>query len=130
MHSSVLAVFRKNYETMAFHILHVIMFTAGAATCVPSVGMVGYGWGEMIALASYYMIHRLAAGVVGSISYRIAAVWWTGVVLGLFWRQLGIWAVSMPFIALMWPLSIRHLRSLYHSFRPATRRTGRNVATT
>ena len=118
MHSSVLAVFRKNYGTTAFHILHIVMFTGGAAIFVPLVGVIGYGWGEMVALGSYYLLHHLAIGIVGSISYRIAVVWWIGIVLGLFWRQLGIWAFAMPLIALMWPNSVGHLRTLYHSFRP------------
>jgi PST family polysaccharide transporter len=117
MHSSVLAVFQRNYENWAFCFTHVILFAAGAAVCVPLTGLIGYGWGEMFALASYYVVHRFAIVVVGSISYRIAAVWWVGIVLGLFWRELGLWAMAMPFIALMWPESVRHLRTLYLMFR-------------
>jgi O-antigen/teichoic acid export membrane protein len=120
MHSSVLAVFQKNYENATFCGIHVILFAAGAVICVPLTGLVGYGWGEMLALASYYVLHRFAIVVVGSIRYRIAAVWWVGAVLGLFWREIGLWAMAMPFIALMWPESIRHLRTLYYSVRPTS----------
>ena len=68
MHSSVLAVFRKNYETTLFHIVHIILFAAGSAICVPLMGVVGYGWGEMAALPGYYVLHRMALGIVGSIN--------------------------------------------------------------
>jgi O-antigen/teichoic acid export membrane protein len=118
MHSSVLAVFRKNYETTFFHIIHIIMFAGGAAICVQFMGLVGYGWGELIALASYYVLHYLAVGIVGPVNYRVAAIWWGGTVLGLFWHQLGIWAIAMPFAALLWPESVRHLRHLYYGIRP------------
>jgi O-antigen/teichoic acid export membrane protein len=121
MHSSVLAVFRKNYETTFFSLVHIILFAAGAAICIPSMGLAGYGWGEMIALGSYYVLHYLAGGVVGSINYRVTAIWWAGTVLGLFWHQLGLWAIAMPFAALLWPDSIRQLRDLFHAvrFRPS-----------
>jgi O-antigen/teichoic acid export membrane protein len=118
MHSSVLAVFRRNYQTTFFCIIHIIMFAVGAAICVQSMGLVGYGWGEVIALASYYVLHYLAVGIVGPINYRVAAIWWSGTVLGLFWHQLGIWAIAMPFAALLWPESVRHLRHLYYGLRP------------
>ena len=114
MHSSVLAVFRKNYQTTFFHIVHIALFAGGAAICVPLIGQTGYGWGEMIALPSYGVLHYLATRTVGPISYRIAAVWWVGIVLGLFWRELGIWAVAMPFAALLWPPSVHYLRGLLY----------------
>ena len=123
MHSSVLAVFRKNYETTFFHIIHIVMFAAGTVICVRSMGLVGYGWGEMIALAGYYVLHYLAAGVVGSINYRVTAIWWVGTVLGLFWHQLGIWAIAMPFASLLWPDSIRQLLDLFRAIRLKAPRT-------
>jgi PST family polysaccharide transporter len=123
MHSSALAVFRKNYQITAFHIVHIALFTAGVAICVPAMGLLGYGWGELIAFPSYYVIHYQTTRIVGSIGYRIAAIWWVGVILGLFWHQLGIWAILMPFIALMWPESVMELRALYRSFRPVVWRS-------
>ncbi len=117
MHSSILAVFHKNYETTFFHVIHILLFTAGAAICIPRMGLAGYGWGEMIALPGYYVLHYLAAGVVGSINYRVTAIWWVGIVLGLFYHQLGIWAIAMPFVSLLWPDSLRQLRDLLHAIR-------------
>jgi O-antigen/teichoic acid export membrane protein len=120
MHSSALAVFRKNYETTFFHTVHILLFMTGAAICVPSLGLVGYGWGEMLALAGYLVLHRLTSRVVDAIDYRVVAVWWIGVTLGLFWHQLGLWAMAMPFISLLWPDSVRRLLDLYHAIRPKT----------
>ena len=117
MHSSVLAVFRKNYETTLFHIVHIVLFITASALCVPSMGLVGYGWGEIVALAAYGVLHRITSGVVGSINYRIVAIWWFGSVLGLFWHQLGWWAIAMPFVALLWPDSVRKLLDLYRYYQ-------------
>ena len=117
MHSSVLAVFRKNYQTTFFCIIHILLFAAGTAICVPSMGLVGYGWGEIIALPSYFVLHYLAVGVVGSIDYEVTAIWWAGTVLGIFWHQIGMWAVAMPFGSLLWPASVQRLRDLYRTIR-------------
>lgn len=117
MHSSVLAVFRKNYETTFFSIVHIVLFSVGAAICTRLLGLVGYGWGEMIALPGYYVLHYLATGIVGSINYRVTAIWWAGAVLGLFWQQLGLWAIAMPLVSMLWPDSIRQLRDLYYAIR-------------
>jgi PST family polysaccharide transporter len=121
MHSSVLAVFQRNYDNWTFSVIHIILFVAGSGICVSLTGLIGYGWGEMFTLASYYVLHRRAIVFVGSISYRIAAVWWIGIVLGLFWQHLGPWAIVTPFVALMWPASVRHLRTLYLMFRSTVR---------
>ena len=117
MHSSVLAVFRKNYETTFFSIVHIVLFSAGAAICARSLGLVGYGWGEMIALPSYYVLHYLAAGIVGSINYRVTAIW-SGWAVPRF-----ILAAARPvgdcdaFVAMLWPDSIRQLRDLFQCYR-------------
>ena len=42
MHSSMLAVLRRNYEVTLFHLVHVCLFGAATAICVPRLGLVGY----------------------------------------------------------------------------------------
>jgi O-antigen/teichoic acid export membrane protein len=120
MHSSMLAVFRRNYEATLFNIVHVGLFAAASAVCVPRLGLVGYGWGEMAALASYLVLHVFAVLQVGAIDYRIAGLWWAGTVVGLFWHQVGIWAIAVPFVALSCPASVRQLRELYRAVRSST----------
>ena len=106
MHSSMLAVFRRNYEATLFNVVHVGLFAAASAVCVPRLGLVGYGWGEMAALASYLVLHVFTVRQVGAIDYRIAGLWWAGTVVGLFWHQVGIWALQCRLLVAV-PASIR-----------------------
>ena len=59
-----LNVFRRNYEATLFNIVHVGLFAA-TSTCVPRLGLIGYGWGEMAALASYLALHVFAVRPAG-----------------------------------------------------------------
>ena len=110
VHSSVLYVLRRNWDVSLFHIVHVTLFAAGAWVAIEYWGLVGYGWGEVAALLSYATIHWSVARAVGSPDYKISIIWWIGLTLGLFWRELGWWAFAAPFLAILWPDSIRQLR--------------------
>jgi PST family polysaccharide transporter len=33
--------------------------------------------------------------------------------VGLFWRELGAWAIAVPFLALLYPISLRRLQDFY-----------------
>jgi hypothetical protein len=112
MHVSVLYVIRRNYEVAVFGTVNLALFMAGAAILVPLTGLSGYGWAEIAALPSYLILHRFIYRAVGRPTYGISAVWWIGTALGLFSRQLGAWAIAMPFIALLWPASVRRLRTI------------------
>jgi O-antigen/teichoic acid export membrane protein len=74
LHSSVLYLLQKNWEVTWFHCVHISLFAASAALLVPRVGFAGYGWAEMVALASYVVIHIFVRQEVGSPSYGIAAI--------------------------------------------------------
>lgn len=110
LHSSVLYLFQENLHVTWFHALHVALFALSAAVLVPWVGMVGYGWAEMAALASYFLVHRFATERIGRIDYGPPLVWY-GVGLGMIvlgsvdstWHYL---ALLLPFF----PLAIRTQR--------------------
>jgi PST family polysaccharide transporter len=59
LYSSALYVIGENKEVTLFHIIHVTLF-AIAAWCVIATkkDVIGYGWAEIAALASYYFIRR------------------------------------------------------------------------
>jgi len=76
LHSSVLYLLQKNWKVTWFHCVHILLFAASAALLVPRVGFVGYGWAEIIALASYVIIHLFVTQEVGSPSYGMAAIWY------------------------------------------------------
>lgn len=110
LHTSTLTLLRRNTDLAWFHALHIVLFAGAASLLIPLLGLPGYGWAELIALASYPLLHVLLARAIGSPNYACAAVWWLGVSLGLFWRELGWWAIAAPFLALAVPPSPARLR--------------------
>lgn len=109
MHLSALALFRRNGRLALFNLSHVALFAGAAAVLVPRCGLVGYGYAEAVALPSYLLAHALLAPNMGRPHYLPTAFWWLGVAIGLFWRDLGVWAVAAPFAALLVPPSPRRL---------------------
>jgi O-antigen/teichoic acid export membrane protein len=109
---SVLYLKRRNYDAALYNLVNVLLFSAGVASFIPLIGLSGYGWAEIGAMPSYFLLHSIICRVVGRPDYRISAIWWSGAALGLFSHQLGSWTIATPFIALMWPESLRRLRSI------------------
>lgn len=117
LHSSVLALLKHNLQVAAFHVLHLALFAGTAAMLVPRLGIVGYGLGEIAALGSYALLHHFTARTVGRPAYAATLLWWLGTALGLFWRDLGIWAIAAPFLALAIPPSPARIRFHYRKAR-------------
>lgn len=117
MHSSILYVLRRNWQVSWFHVVHIALFAGAAWVLVARFGLIGYGYAEAVALLSYPVIHRSVARVVGSPDYGLSALWWAALAVGLFWRDLGLWAVAVPIAAILSPPSLRHLRTYYDSIR-------------
>jgi O-antigen/teichoic acid export membrane protein len=115
MHSAVLSLLRRNIDVAIFNFLNVGLFALTAYLLVAKFGITGYGAGEIVALASYVVLNFLTARRIGMPVYSPTAVWWIGVVIGLFWQQIGIWAIAAPFIALILPPSPSRL--LYYAKR-------------
>ena len=123
MHSSILYVLRRNWDVAWFHIVHVVLFAGAAWVLVNHFGLIGYGYAEVVALLSYPVIHRSVTRIVGSPSYAMSMLWWAALGIGLFWRDLGLWATIVPVIALLCPPSIRHVRSYYEMIKQGRLRT-------
>jgi len=75
LHTSVLALLKHNVEIGYFHIAHVILFAGSAAFLVSRFGYIGYGWAEVVAFSSYYLLHRYLSRQVGSPDYSRAMLW-------------------------------------------------------
>jgi O-antigen/teichoic acid export membrane protein len=116
MHSSILYVLHRNWAVTWFHIVHIVLFAGAAWIFVGRFGIVGYGFAEMAALLSYPVIHRSVTNIVGSPNYGISALWWAAIAVGLFWRQLGLWDLAVPIIALLCPPSYRQLKLYFGMF--------------
>jgi PST family polysaccharide transporter len=103
LHSSVLYVLQKNWEVTAFHLAHIILFAGASLLLVPRLSsIVGYGWGEVVALASYVVIHIFVVRNISSPDYRLPMLWWSASAAALFVYQLGWWsALGLVVIAFL-----------------------------
>jgi hypothetical protein len=99
-----------------FHLVHIVLFAGAAWFAVDRFGIVGYGYAEVVALLSYPVIHRSVQKAVGSPDYGISALWWAAIAIGLFWRQLGLWDIALPIVALLCPPSLRQLQLYFRMF--------------
>lgn len=109
LHSSALMVEDRNWALAGVHTLHTLLFALSAWLFVPSLGLLGYGLAEAIALGSYLMLGRLFAARVAPPDYRLALFWWLGLALGLFaWETQG-WSVLAVVAVVLWPGSWREV---------------------
>jgi PST family polysaccharide transporter len=110
VHSAVMSVIDRNRDLGISYIVHIILFAGTAWFAVRHFGAIGYGYAELAGLPVYLIMHVLLAARVGSPDYRVTALWWTASVVGLFWYQLGWWAIAVPFLALAVPASVRRIK--------------------
>ncbi|MCX5893124.1 MAG: oligosaccharide flippase family protein [Deltaproteobacteria bacterium] len=110
LHSSALYVIHRNWEVTLFHLFHIAMFTGGVILLIPNMGLLGYGVAEVIALPSYWLIHYYVRVNIGTIKYKSALIPYFGLVLPLFYRELGLWTFIGITIIMLWPNTFRTLR--------------------
>lgn len=110
VHSALLSVIDRNSDLAKFAAVHIILFAGTAWLTIRHVGAIGYGYGELAGLLAYFVLHILVARRIGSPRYGLTILWWSAAAVGLFWRELGVWAIAVPFVALMTPPSIRAIR--------------------
>jgi O-antigen/teichoic acid export membrane protein len=100
MHSSALYVLKRNWEVTLFHIVHVVLFAGASLILLPRMGIVGYGWAEIVAILSYAIVHFYVLKWVGQPRYTLPIVWWGAFAAALFVYQLGWWA-ALGLVAVM-----------------------------
>ena len=109
LHSSMLFVLRRNGLVAVFHAVYVTLLFTSAAYFLPRYGLVGVGYAEIAAIASYAVIHVFIVRALGRPNYTIAAAWAGATGLLLFSQQLG-WITSVGVIAAaLWPRTWRTL---------------------
>jgi O-antigen/teichoic acid export membrane protein len=110
MHTAALSVVNKNRGLALYNAVSVSIFAITAYLAVPRVGILGYGYAELATIPVYFLLHTVLARIIGSPSYKVAALWWFGAAAGLFW-QFGLWTVAVAFSTLLLPISVRKIRS-------------------
>jgi len=83
LQASALFVVGKQWIVMQSYAAHVGLLAASTLFLLPRLGVVGYGWAELMSCSAYVAIH---AGIakVEPISYRRLAPWVTTLLAGLF----------------------------------------------
>lgn len=88
MHSSVLYVLQRNKEVNIFNLVHIALFAGSAILMVPWLGLQGYGLAEVVALASYLVIHLYVIRIF-AFNYERALPWLAAFVPALFAPLMG-----------------------------------------
>jgi len=90
---------------------HVAILVAGTAIFVPSFGIVGYGWAELVACIPYAILHRgLQPGL--RVSLRATMPWLAAFVSALLGSLLADpvrWMLWLPLTVLLWQEASRWL---------------------
>lgn len=101
LHASTLFVLRRNWDVARFHIIHIALFATAALILVPRFGIVGYGFSELMATPSYYVLHRSIRDAIGSPRYGNAFVWLASLSIPLLLTHLSyvaLLAAALPFL--------------------------------
>jgi PST family polysaccharide transporter len=94
------------------------MFAGAALLLVPRLGAIGYGVAELVALASYGVLHYRLASEVGGPRYGAAVVWTLAFGAALFFRYAWWTTVGLALVALL-PSSRVELRLIRKELQKA-----------
>ncbi len=111
-HSAALTALACHHELGRFHLLHLAVLAGATAVLVRAFGVIGFGLAELAAIPTFALLHWQLGRSVGAPATGVALAWWAAALVGLFWREIGVFAVVVPFAALALPGSRRQLREL------------------
>ena len=100
-----------------FHLLYLALFVGTALILVPRLGPLAYGWSEIVALPSYFLLHLHTSRLIGRPDWRLAGLWWLAFVSLLFWHQIGWLSVIAPVVRILWPGTLQEFRKYLVSVR-------------
>lgn len=112
MEVSALYVLRQNRSVLGFHLLHVCLFAGTAVLGLRGLGLIGYGWGEAVAVLSYPVLHAIVLRRIGPPEIGVAGVWAVAFACALFVTPLGWWAALPVLGVALWPRTWREVRRL------------------
>jgi O-antigen/teichoic acid export membrane protein len=112
LHSSALYVRQHNWDLALFHAVHTTLFAGSALLLVPRLGLIGYGWAELITLLGYGVVHAMTVRRIGSPAYRLVVPATVAFSLAFFYPWLG-WLSGIGLLAMvLWPGTWRDARTL------------------
>jgi len=87
LQASALYVLGEQWTVLRAYSAHIVLFVSGAYLLVSRMGMQGYGWADLTACTSYWLLHRKLEEHT-QIAYRRTACWCVVFGLPLFARTL------------------------------------------
>ena len=91
LQASALFVMGRQWRVFQVYVVHVALLAIATLALVPRVGIIGYGWAELLACFAYLLLQRSPAEQT-RISYRKLVPLlgtFTGLLLRLFWLRPG-----------------------------------------
>jgi O-antigen/teichoic acid export membrane protein len=110
LHASILYLLGKTWIVAVQRLIHSALFVGAALLLVPHLGLIGYGWTEIVPLLSYLLLLIWVLVYVGKPISVPAGIWYVAWVLPLFSWQLGPWTWVSAIVPFLWPTSRRPLR--------------------
>jgi O-antigen/teichoic acid export membrane protein len=110
LHASILYLLGKAWIVAVQRLTHSALFVGAAFFLVPHLGLIGYGWTDMVALPSYLLLLIWVLVYVGKPISAPAVIWYVAWVLPLFSWQLGHWTWVSAIVPFLWPTTRRELR--------------------
>jgi PST family polysaccharide transporter len=123
MHSAVLYVLKRNGAVALFNVVHIALFAGAALLLVPSVGLVGYGLAEIVAVVGYLVVHRQVTKLF-PLSYRGTLPWLLGVAPAIFAVVLPLPWTLLPVLPVIALLCRRDTRRILAKYARELRRGG------
>ena len=109
LHTAVLQIYDRNWNVAIFNAVMMAVLFGTAAALVPRIGVLGYGWAEVMTVPTYLLIHVFLYRQVGSPDYRVALVWTAGLGLLMLHPWLGWVSFVAAGLVLAWPATWTHL---------------------
>jgi len=103
LQASALYVLGEQWTVLRAYCAHMVLFASGAYFLVSRVGLRGYGWADLVACASYWLLHR-TLGKHTHISYRRVGAGCIAFGLPLFTHIVTSWwnwILWLPFLLLL-----------------------------
>lgn len=119
LHCSALYVRGLHARISIYHVAHVVLLLGAALLLVPRFGLIGYGYAELINLASFLVLHLVVAHDIGDASYGAMLPLWAATALLLFHQQLGVLSFTGALLLVLWSRPWRAVRGVMAGLRGA-----------
>jgi O-antigen/teichoic acid export membrane protein len=91
LHSALLWVLRRIWEVALFRLVHLVLLVVSALLLVPPLGLIGFGYAELLALPAWILLLVFFRMHVGKPVSAQAAVWFTAWAIPVIGWPLGLW---------------------------------------